>query len=220
MTTTDIPRRAAAIALAAAALAGLAGCAGLNVLSVEVSSFGEWPQGRAPGTYAFERLPSQQARAAETERLEAAARPALERAGFRPAAEGGEADVLVQVGARVSRVGPTVWDDPFWYGGAWGPWGPWRPGTSRWGPWPGSGWVGPGWGWGYGWPPPPPFYEREVAVLIRDRASGKPLFEARGATEGTSSSDLAMFAAMFDAALVDFPKTGVNPRTVTVPFSR
>ena len=39
----------------------LAGCASLNVLDAEVSSFSRWPAGRAPATYAFERLPSQQA---------------------------------------------------------------------------------------------------------------------------------------------------------------
>ena len=39
--------------------AALAGCAGLNTVSGEVSSFGGWPAGRAPGSYSFERLPSQ-----------------------------------------------------------------------------------------------------------------------------------------------------------------
>ncbi len=68
----------AAAAAMAAAVSLTAGCASLNSVTSEVSSFGEWPAGRAPGTYAFERLPSQQARQAETELLENAARPALE----------------------------------------------------------------------------------------------------------------------------------------------
>ena len=51
-------------------LALLAGCAAMRSLSTEVSSYGEWPAGRQPGSYAFERLPSQQARATETELLE------------------------------------------------------------------------------------------------------------------------------------------------------
>jgi hypothetical protein len=52
--------------------------------------------------------------------------------------------------------------------------------------------------------------------LIRDRASGKPLFEARASSEGTARSDAALFGAMFEAALMDFPRLGVNPRRVTV----
>ena len=58
---------------ASAALAGallLGGCAGISTVSSNVSSFGEWPADRKPGTYAFERLPSQQARAAESDVLE------------------------------------------------------------------------------------------------------------------------------------------------------
>jgi hypothetical protein len=60
-------------------------------------------------------------------------------------------------------------------------------------------------------------YEREVAVLLRDRASGKPLFEARASSDGyTQGAELLQ--AMFDAALKDFPATGLNPRSVTVPL--
>ena len=60
--------RVAPLVLAAALLGG---CAALSSVSSDVASFGEWPAGRAPGSYAFERLPSQQALAAETEALEA-----------------------------------------------------------------------------------------------------------------------------------------------------
>ena len=40
----------------------LSGCAATQ-LDANVHTVGTWPQGRAPGTFAFERLPSQQARA-------------------------------------------------------------------------------------------------------------------------------------------------------------
>ena len=60
-------------------------------------------------------------------------------------------------------------------------------------------------------------YEREVAVLVRDRASGKPLFEARASNEGnTASAGSNTLAAMFQAALMDFPHQGLNPRQVVV----
>ena len=46
-------------------LALLGGCASLRNVTSDVSSFGEWPDGRKAGTFAFERLPSQVARADE-----------------------------------------------------------------------------------------------------------------------------------------------------------
>jgi hypothetical protein len=61
-----------------------------------------------------------------------------------------------------------------------------------------------------------PRYDREVALLIRDRASGKPLFEARATNEGNSSFSSPLMTALFSAALADFPKLGLNPRRVTV----
>jgi hypothetical protein len=181
----------------------LGGCAGVQTLSSNVSSFGEWPGERKPGTYAFERLPSQQARLAEAEALENSARAALEKAGFQPAEPGKEPDVLVQVGARDERYVVSPWDDPLWWRGGFGYW--------RYGPW-----VSPRWGASMRFGSDFPRYERQVAVLIRDRASGKPLFETRASSEGGSRSDTATLNAMFEAAMMDFPRLGVNPRRVVV----
>lgn len=187
--------------LAAPALGLAGGCAALNTLVCDVSSFGEWPAGRAPGRYAFERLPSQQANAAQADALEAAARRALDKAGFKPAPAGTEPDVLVQIGARFTRTTVSPWDDPLWWNGGFGRW--------RRGPW-----VGPGWGVGMRFPAV--HYDNEVALLLRDRASGKPLYETRAASEGTSRGDAAVLAAMFQAALSDFPKPALSPRQVSV----
>ena len=198
------PRRVALVLMAGTALA-LAGCAGMHTLTSEVSSFGEWPADRAAGSYAFERLPSQQARAAETDRLEEAARTALAKAGFKPAAEGAAPDVLVQVGTRVGRA-EAPWADPFWWRGGFGYWRP--------APWGGSRWALSA-----------QFdlharYDLEVAVLLRDRASGKPLYESRASVESSSSqANTATLAALFQAALMDFPRLGVNPRRVTVTMA-
>jgi len=188
----------------AALLAGsavLAGCAGMRSVSSEVSSFGEWPDGRSAGGYAFERLPSQQAQATETEMLENAARPALEKAGFKPAAEGQQPDVLVQVGARDSRFVTSPWDDPLWWRGGFGMW--------RNGPW-----MSPRWNMSMRYDFPR--YESQVALLLRDRASGKPLYETRAATETGSRADPALYGALFQASLMDFPRLGMNPRRVVV----
>jgi len=137
------------------------------------------------------------------EMLEAAARPALEAAGFRPAAAGATPDVTVQVGGRVTRTDHAPWDDPLWWRGGFGLW--------RYGPW-----VGPRWGAGVY--TESPRYEREVALLIRSRASGEPLYETRASSDGLTRGDTSVMRAMFAAALQDFPATGVRPRTVTTPL--
>jgi hypothetical protein len=187
-----------------------AGCATFNSMSAEVATFGEWPATRRGGTYGFERLPSQQQpeQADLQQRLEDAARPALDKAGFKEAAAGSSPDLVVQIGARVTRTDRSPWDDPMWWHGGfgvrWGRRGPWR---------------GPAWGGvGFGWQMEPPRYEREVALLLRERGSGKPLYEARASAEGYYASTDAMLKPLFDAALFDFPATGPNPRVVRVPL--
>jgi hypothetical protein len=182
----------------------LSGCAALQQVTSEVSSFGEWPAERKPTSYAFERLPSQAGAAKESDELEAAARPALEKAGFTLAAPGAEPDVLVQVATRTSRADNQPWDDPIWWRGGFGYW--------RHGPW-----IAPR--WGVSWRHDFTRYEREVALLIRDRKSGKPLFEARASNEGGSAAGSETTGAMFQAALADFPKLGINPRRVTVQLA-
>lgn len=190
-------RRTLLIATPLAAL--LPGCAALKTVSAEVRSFGQWPEGRSAGSYAFERLPSQQqplSRAAEWELLAA---PALEKAGFKPAASGAQPDLIVALGVRVSAMAVGPWDDPLWYR-----------------------WNAPLYHWRYGMPPRshPLFierrYEREVGVLLRDRASGQPLYEARASSDGATQGGDALMAALFQAALADFPKAQPEAHTVRV----
>ena len=194
---------ASTLALAAA----FGGCAALNTVTSEVATYGDWPAGRAPGRYAFERLPSQQAQAARQAELEAAAARALEAAGFTAAPAAAQADVIVQIGARISRTELSPWDDPLW----------WR--------WGGGYWRSPAWrpshrsafyaNFNSGWYATR--YERNVALLLRDRSSGTPLYEAHAQTDGNSGGDNALLAAMFTAALKDFPANGAaNPRQVSV----
>jgi hypothetical protein len=202
------------IAISVVALAALAGCASINSLDSEVSSYGRWPAERKPATYVFERLPSQQAHPEQAQLLEDSARHALESAGFMPAAEGQAPDVSIQLGARITETDRSPFDDPLWYG----PWGSFhRPfvygrfGQPFWGP----SWRYGGWGPGYDLP----WYEREVAVLIRDKRSGEPLYETRANSDGASSAVPALLPAMFSAAMRDFPAGGSNPRRVSIPLS-
>lgn len=201
------------ISIAAAALL-LGGCAAFNNLNNEVSTYGEWPAARKPSTYAFERLPSQQGQPQRQQMLEDAARGAIEGAGFTPAADVASADVVLQLGARVSINDPWYYDDPLWWRGG----VRWHRGYyGRFGPRAFGPGFGPGWG---------PYYadsasfEREVAVLIRDRKTGDILYEARANNVGPSSGIDYLLPAMFEAALKDFPKVGPNPRTVSVPISK
>jgi hypothetical protein len=185
-----------------AVLAGLAlmsGCAALNLVTSDVSSYGSWPAERAPGSFAFDRLPSQDARAKDQDALEQLALPALLAAGFVQTDTKASADVLVQVGARVDRQDRSPWDDPLW-GYAWGP---------RWRATP---WANPYW---RDYALRHPDYTREVAVLIRDRSSGAALYETRANTAGITAGGRALLGAMFSAALKEFPSVQSEPHAVS-----
>jgi len=199
----------ASAALASAAL--LAGCASLHTVDTSVATFGSWPADAAPGTYAFDRLPSQEANPQRQQSLENAAAMALAGAGFKPAADGARPAVTIQIGARIERLEQSPWDDPFWWGG-----------RRRLGFGPGYGPWGYGWGgfhhglWGGGWPPQPDIYLREVALLIRDGATGKPLYETRASSDGYSDGGERLLAAMFDASMKDFPRANDKAHNVRV----
>ncbi|KQW51648.1 MULTISPECIES: DUF4136 domain-containing protein [unclassified Roseateles] len=195
-------RRLILTALAAASVAALTGCAGPYTISADVSSYGAWPADRRPGTYAFDRLPSQQQNDEAAKRqtaLEEAARGALERAGFKPAADAKSADVLVTLGARVTAYDPVPWDDPMWWR--------WRGRLLS----PRYGYIGRGpWGWRHD-----PFfdrrYDRAVALLLRDRATGEALYETHASNEGMTMGSEALLTPLFDASLAEFPQ--VNPKS-------
>jgi hypothetical protein len=186
-------------------------CASVTALQAQIASYGQWPAGRAPGTYAFDRLPSQQAQPDAQQMLEDAAHRALVAAGFTAAPQGATPDVLVQVGARVTRYDSGPWGDPWWGHGGWYGYG--------YGGWYRRPWVGPYpypyWSSYYGyWT----YYDRQVALILRDGTSGEPLYEGRARSDAYSS-DSETLAAMFRAALADFPKSGSVPHSVTVPLS-
>lgn len=202
-------RRTVATVIAAAALGG---CASLYNVDADVSSFSRWPVGRGAATYAFERLPSQQAQPQQAQMLEDAARRAIEGSGFVAAPEGAVADVTVQLGARITETDRSPFDDPFWYGGR----GIWhrpfvygRYGRPFW---------GPGWRRGYlDSSFESSYYEREVAVLIRDKHSGEPLYEARAESQGPTTGLTTVLPALFVAAMKDFPAgSTTNPHRITV----
>ena len=191
------------------AAAVLSGCAAMNQLSNEVSSFGPWPSGRQPASFAFERLPSQQQQPEQQQLLEDAARPALMAAGFTPAPDATQATYSVQLGARVSADDRHFFDDGF--SSPWGLRGFY--GHPRFG-------LGLGYGRYYPGRSLSPTYDREVLLLIRDRQSGQTLYETRAASSGNSSAINSLLPAMFEAAMKDFPSVGVNPRRVVTQITK
>ncbi len=208
-------RRLAAGLLLGAGL-GLAGCTGMNMLSSDVTAYGNWPAERKPGTYVFERLPSQQARLDLQQQLEAAARPALAAVGFKPASDPKTAEFVVQLGMRSapnerSRV-DSLWawqsvPPPYAYARS--------PGHPHPYPYPyyyPSPWV---------FPMDTPSYEREVVVMIRDPKLGQTLFESHAVSDGVTPSFNGLLGAMLEAALKDFPQSaGTGTHRVMAPLSR
>ncbi len=205
--TMRIDRVAAALAGVGAAVL-LSGCAGLQEVTSTVNSFGQWPEGRQPGAYVFERLPSQQNHPDLQDRLEAAARPALAAAGFTPATEPQQAAVSVQVSSQLNVAQRPVYADPFW-----GPYPYGYPATGV-GAWWGTGLRG---GLSMSMRFEPPLVRMQVDVLIRDRHNNQVLYETHAVHDRLGAADPALYPYLFEAALKDFPRQAVNPRTVTVP---
>jgi len=108
MTTVYRPHRH----LTLAALAGVALLAGCTRLHTVDATFGTSPPDAVPGTYAFDRLPSQE----------------LAAAGFRLAADGTQPSVLVQIGMRAARLEQVPRYGELWFNG------PRRYGYAGWAP--------------------------------------------------------------------------------------
>jgi hypothetical protein len=190
------------LAAASAALL-LAGCATGYRMDNTVQSFSGLQNGlAAPPTYTFERLPSQ-ANQPSQEQIEKLADAALFNAGLRR--DDASPRYSVQVAARVQRA-VSPWADP------WDPWGGWG-GSFLYG--------GPrvGWGMGFGGPFPrmdQAWFQREVSVLVRERASGKVVYETRANNEGPWLEPGGALSAMFSAALQGFPNPPAGPRRVDI----
>lgn len=202
---TGLNTRRAGLGLSLLLTAWLAGCAGVSAITSQVSSYGQWPAGRQPGLYTFERLPSQQSRVEWQDKLEAAAQPALAAAGFELAKEAGQADLTVQVASQV-QTDPRPRYDPFW--GPYGPWG--RGGVGGW-------WGGRGrGGLSMSFAVEPPHVQTQVDVLIRDRRNNQVLYETHAKLDHVGAADDRLLPYLFEAALKDFPHQAVSPRAVTI----
>ncbi|HYD75965.1 DUF4136 domain-containing protein [Ramlibacter sp.] len=178
----------------------LAGCAAGYLLDNQVQSFSGLQSGLpANPTYTFERLPSQANQPGQAQ-LEAMADPALFAAGLRR--DDASPRYAVQVTASVVRT-LSPWYDPWdpWWGGGFGHFGPYHH--------------------GFGWGPAFPrmdqaWFQREVGIVVRDKASGRVVYETRASSDGPWLDPAAVLPAMFQAALQGFPNPPAGPRRVDI----
>lgn len=190
--------RLAGAAIVLVSLGALSGCATGYLLDNQVQSFSSLQALPAPASYRFERLPSQQADAAQVQ-LESFADPALFAAGLRR--DDSAPRYAVQVTARVQpMLSPYAdpWDRFGWGFGSWG--------------WGRRGGVGIGIGNRF----EPSWYHREVNVLVRELASGKVVYETRAVNDGPWMDNSSVLPAMFQAALQGFPTPPQGPRRVDI----
>ena len=197
-----------------AALLVLSGCASTYLLDSTVQSFSQLTAMPSVATYRFERLPSQQSAGGAQLQLEAAAEPALAKAGW--VRNDGAARYSVLIGSDV--VTTTQFVDP-WVYSRFGPWGPYY--GRRWAG--GAGFYGWGPYWSYRqdmWDRS--YAQRQVSVLIRDLSNQQVVYETRAVHESRWPNDPALLTPMFDAALSSFPQppAGVRQVNIEIPLKK
>lgn len=194
----------------------LTACAGLSRVDNTVQSFARWdatasgaaardgvPAG--PQRYRFERLPSQADGAGGQAQLEALARTLLQSHGWTLAENDTAARWTVQVSASTVRSPRDPWNDP-------------------WGPWFLRGHVVAGNGHVFfapmfAFPPDPPDQQRQVALLIREAGTGRLVYETRAEHVSRWNGTPALWQAMLEAAMRDFPQPPQGPRRVVVELA-
>lgn len=217
------------MAVAAGALFALSGCASVFLVDNQVQSYARWadrptPTGaaptipQAPQVFRFDRLPSQQdsRSGAGQDELERLAAVALAKVGWTPAAAGVTAPWTVEVSGGTLRLPRAPWESP--YDGYWG--GGFGPGFG----FPGRDYIVTGTGQIIYAPlflrMETPYYKREVSVVIRHAASGRVVYETRAAHDGRWNSSNALWSAMLDAALSNFPTPPAGLRQVNIEVPR
>lgn len=186
------------------ALIGLTGCSTVRLVDTEVNSFAATPA-MAPGAlYRFERLPSQQARTAQQDALEAIAQEALEKVGLQR--NDAAASYAVQVSASLRVDYRSSYPFGPGYGLGWGLGGYGMFGHRT---------FIHGWGMSDS-----PYYWREVSLIIRELGSTRVVYETHASHDGPWSDSEALLPALFEAALQDFPTPPPGPRRIDIEIPR
>ena len=181
----------------------LGGCALPRMIDSDVQSFVSGAPPARPASYRFERLPSQSDAPAQ-EQLEALAAVALAKVDLAPAplvsgaiagtaAAAPTARYALQVSVRIEPI-VSPYGDPF----AGGIWGHRRP-------------FG-----GFGMSLEPSWYRHAVHILLRDSASGAPVYESSASFDGPWADSGNLLPVILDAALQGYPNPPAGPRKVVI----
>jgi hypothetical protein len=185
----------------------------------------------------FQRLPAPQGQTFRVEASDPRNRGGLEfdtyarevvahmtQVGYREAAPGGPADMIVQIGYGVDHGQQKVTTTPggfnCGFGGGWG--GGFGGGFGRWG---GYGWAGRGWGYGWGDPWGPfgcpdvesyTIYSSYLGMTIT-RADGARLFEGRARAHSATDDMTQLVPNLIDAMFTGFPGNSGQDIRITIP---
>lgn len=185
----------------------LAGCAGVRLIDSRVQAISTLPADAtiAKGArYRFERLPSQAAQPG-IEQLEAMAQDALAKVDL--VRDDGAARYSVLLGVHVNTYLMDATGRPL--GGLWGPgYGQLMIGNG-----------GAMYGWGMRFPPATQ-YRREVSLVLRDLQTGQVVYETRAVNDNPWTDTSTVLAALFEAALRDFPNPPPGVRQVNIEIPR
>lgn len=225
-TTTRPPHTLARPLAAAWVLAAglvLGGCASVMRVDSDVTHHANWPAGAYPAgmvSYTLERLPSQFAGRGpvDQDELERLTRQALASKGWQwvdptvqtqiqTQAQAPAPQWRVQVSATQTTLPRAPWDDAPMGAG------------PRWSLSAGNAGLGVGLGWGM-LRSDMPYHLRSVVLVVRDASQGRVAYEAKAAHDGRWNSTPAIWRAMLDAALTDFPHPGGTHQRVDIDVAR
>lgn len=192
--------------LGAALLLALGGCATPRMIDSDVQSFVSAAVPARPATYRFERLPSQREALAQ-DPLEALATVALAKVDLTAAplvsgaiagtaAAAPSARYAVQVSARVEAIVSPYGDA--YVGGFWGH----RRHAGGFG--------------GIGMTLEPSWYRHAVHIVLRDSATGAPVYESSASFDGPWNDSGRLLPVILDAALQGYPNPPAGPRKVVI----
>ena len=177
----------------------LSACGIPRMINSEVQSFVGSPPAIAPATYRFERLPSQQSQTQD--HIEALAQTALQRVGLTHSSSDAQSLYRVQVQTQVVQFQPVSTRVRSYS----------PPAIDA-----------------YGNPVhspllflmQPPWYGHSVHVVLRDSGSGQVAYETKARFDGPWSDSAALWPAILEAALRDYPQPTSGVRKVTIELPR
>ena len=196
-----------AVLLMSASALWLTGCASTRVVNSQVTAVAAAPAGLPlqGAKYRFERLPLQ-VQNPDVGLAEQQAQQALAEVGLV------RDDAQAQLSVLVSFQVLSYLNDPFGRSNAhlWRPYG--AVGYARNGAWAYH------WGWTMSTPPVTE-YRRAVSLVMRDLRSGQVVYETQASHQGPWRDDAPILAALFKAALSQFPHppAGVQRVRVEIP---